>query len=166
MIIPKRSKEELLKYLEAEHLKIKPASKIREFISNIDDVYKERALLKVCRWDFESFDYLLSIFQRTLLDKSRFIKKVDCFKVVRQAIRRNFDGCQFPNKILDKLFFLFREFLLLTPPVNYDIVSWLSVALKNQVLNDEQVDWLIHNASVDETIIDKVRFFSHIILGR
>ena len=152
MIIRKTSKKELLKYLETEQLKISPASKIKDFVSNIDDVYNYRALLKVCRWDFESFDYLLSIFQRTVLDKLRFVKKVDCFKVVRQAIRHNFDGCQFPNEILDKLFWLFREFLLMTPPANYDIVSWLSVALKNQILNEEQVDWLIQNVSLDETI--------------
>ena len=156
MRISKESKEELLKYLEVELLKISTSSKITEYIRNIDDVYEKRAILKVCRWDFKSFDYLLSIFVKTVLNKSRFVKKVDCFRVVRSAIRNNFVGCQFPHEILNKLFCLFKEFLQLIPHVNYDIVSWLSVALKGQVLSDEQIDWLIQSAAMDKTVLNRL----------
>jgi len=156
MIVPKESTESILKYLEIELLKITPAAKITEYVSNINDVYEKRAILKECRWDFESFDYLLSVFVNTVANKSRFVKKVDCFKVVRLAIKRNFYGCQFPKEIVDKLFYLFKEFLQLIPPANYDIVSWLSVALKDQVLNDEQIDWLIQNTTTDETILNRL----------
>ncbi|MCJ7674314.1 MAG: hypothetical protein MUO33_04080 [Sedimentisphaerales bacterium] len=156
MIIPKESQNAVLKYLDVELMKITPAAKITEYVSKIDDVYEKRAILKECRWDFESFDYLLSVFVKTLANNSRFVKKVDCFKVVRLAIKRNFCGCQFPKEILDKLFYLFKEFHQLIPPSHYDIVSWLSVTLKDQVLNDEQVDWLIQNAATDETILNRL----------
>jgi hypothetical protein len=75
---------------------------------------------------------------------------------VRFAIKRNFSGCQFPEKILDKLFYLFREFIQIVPPANDDVVSWLSVALKDQVLNADIVNWLIQHASEDETILNRL----------
>jgi len=156
MVIPKESQAEILKYLELELLKITPAAKITGYIRNIDDVYEKRAILKECRWDFESFDYLLSIFVETVAKDLRFSKKVDCFKVMRFAIKRNFCGCQFTEKILDKLFYLFSEFIQIVPPANDDVVSWLSVALKDQVLNDDIVSWLIQHASDDETILNRL----------
>ena len=156
MITPKESKVEILKYLEVELLKITPSSKITGYIKNINDVYEKRAILKKCRWDFDSFYYLLSIFVDTVAKGLRFRKKVDCFKVVRFAIKHNFVGCQFPEKILDKLFYLFSEFIQIVPPANDDVVSWLSVALKDQVLNDDIVSWLIEHASDDETILNRL----------
>ena len=156
MIIPIESQAGILKYLEVELLKITPAAKIKGYIRNIDDVYEKRAILKECRWDFDSFDYLLSIFVETVAKGLRFRKKVDCFKVVRFAINRNFSGCQFPANILDKLFYLFSEFIQIVQPANDDVVSWLSVALKDQVLNDNIVNWLIQHASEDETILNRL----------
>lgn len=156
MIISKESKEDILKYLEVELLKITPVAKVTEYIKNIDDVYEKRAILKECRWDFESFDYLLSIFVETVAKGLHFRKKVDCFKVIRFAIKRNFIGCQFPEKILDKLFYLFRELFQIEPPANDDVISWLSVALKDQVLNTDIVNWLIQHVSEDETILNRL----------
>ncbi len=154
--IAKESQAEILKYLEIELLKITPAVKIRGSIRNIDDVYKNRAILKECRWDFESFDYLLSIFVDTVSKDLPFRKKVDCFKVVRFAIKYSFGGCQFPENILDKLFYLFREFIQVVPTANDDVVSWLSVALKGQVLKDDIINWLIQHVSEDETILNRL----------
>lgn len=156
MKMSKESRDAILKNLDVELLKITPAVKIKEYVRNIDDVNRWGAYLKECRWDFDSFDYLLSVFVNTLVDKSRFVNKVDCFKVVRFAIKRNFIECQFPIEIIDKLFFLFKAFHLFKPPSNYDIISWLSVSLKDQVLSDEQVDWLIQNAATDETILNRL----------
>jgi hypothetical protein len=58
--------------------------------------------------------------------------------------------------ISDKLFYLFREFIQIVTPADYDIVSWLSVALKDQVLNDDIVNWLIQHATEDETILNRL----------
>ncbi|MGA2091984.1 MAG: hypothetical protein ABSH16_01060 [Sedimentisphaerales bacterium] len=156
MIIKQESQKDVLKYLENELLKITPSVKIAEYVNNIDDVYEKRAILKECRWDYESFDYLLSIFTDTVTNRQRFRKKADCFNIIRLAVKRNFNGCQFPENILDKLFYLFKEFILMVPPVNSDIVNCLSVALKDQVLKDNNVIWLVQNAAKDETILNRL----------
>ena len=104
-----QSEKEILDFLDVELLKLAPAAKIKEYVRSIDDVYEKRAILKVCRWDFESFDYLLSIFIDTVVNKVSFTKKVDCFKVLKRAVRDNFSGRQFPKEILERLFYLYRE---------------------------------------------------------
>ncbi len=58
--------DKILEYINFELLKIIPAEKIKEHVSNIDDVYEKRAVLKECRWNFESFDHLLSVFVETI----------------------------------------------------------------------------------------------------
>jgi hypothetical protein len=156
MIIPKESQKVVLEYLKNELLKITPSVKITEYIHNIDDIYEKRAILKECQWDYESFDYLLSIFTDTVGKRLRFRKKVDCFHIIRLAVKRNFIGAQFPEKILDKLFYLFKEFIQTVPPPNCDIVSCLSIALKDQVLNDDNVNWLVQNVTKNETILNRL----------
>jgi len=156
MIAPKESPKDILKYLENELLKITPSAKITECVRNIDDVYEKRDILKECRWDYESFDYLLSIFQETVAKRLRFRKKVDCFHIIRLAVKRNFIGGQFPEKILDKIFYLFKEIIQMVPPANCDIVNCLSVALKDQVLIDDNVNWLVQNVEKDETILNRL----------
>ena len=154
--VAEESQQVILEYLDLELLKIAPATRIVEYIANVDDIYRRRAILKECRWDFESFDYLLSIFARTMEAHLRFLKQADCFKVIRVAIRRAFVGCRFPKPIVDKLFYLYAECVRLNTAVNSDIVDWLSVALKDQVLDRRQVDWLIENVAQDETILNRL----------
>jgi hypothetical protein len=152
------SQEDILRYLRTELFTLTPAANIRQYVASVGDIYEMRALLKECRWDTDSLDYLLSVFVQAVTTRSRFVKKVDCFKVLRYAIRRNFSVVQLPNGILDKLFFLYKEFLCSTPPVHGDIVYWLSVALKDQILSAEQVGWLVENVTrlEDETILNRL----------
>ncbi len=152
------SQEDILRYLRTELFRLAPAANIRQYVADVGDIYEMRALLKECRWDTDSLDYLLSIFVQAIATRSRFVKKVDCFKVLRFAIRRNFSGVQLPNGILDKLFFLYKESLCSTPPAHGDVVYWLSVALKDQILSVEQVGWLVENVArlEDETILNRL----------
>lgn len=147
------SREAILDYLDIELLKITPSAKIKEHVRKIDDVYEKRAILKQCRWAFESFDYLLSIFVNTVANGAHFRKKVDCFKILKRVIKDNFSGRQFPREVLDKLFYLYKEFIL---SANEDIAWCLSVFLKDQVLSDDQVNWLILNAAKDEFILNRL----------
>lgn len=149
----KESRRTILDYLDVELLKMTPAVKIREYIRSINEVYEKRAILRQIRWDFESFDYLLSIFVNTAANDVPFKKKVDCFKILKRAIKDNFSGVQFPREVLDKLFYLYKSFIQLA---NEDIAWCLSVFLKDQILSDDQVNWLIQNAAKDEFILNRL----------
>lgn len=136
-----------------ELLKLEPGKHIKKYIKNIRDVYEKRMILKKCYWDYNSFDYLLSIFVDTVEGQSKFIRKADCFKVLKTVVKYSLSGQQFPKQINDKIFYLYRRFIF---SENEEVVWSMSVLLKDQVLENEQIEWLIANCSENEHVLNRV----------
>ncbi len=68
--------ENIVQFLEQELFKLRPSEYIKKYITCMNDVYKEKAILKKCYWDYESFEYLLSIFVDNTKRKLKFVKKI------------------------------------------------------------------------------------------
>lgn len=145
--------ENTVQFLELELFKLRPSEYIKQYVTSMRDVYEKRAMLKECYLDFDSFDYLLSIFVDLAKGESKFTRRLDCFKVLKYAVKYNFTGQQFPNRIKDKIFYLYKKYIF---SENEDIAWCLSVMLKDQVLENDQIEWLIENCSKDENILNRV----------
>ncbi len=62
-------------------------------------------------------------------------------------------GQQFPKNITDKIFYLYKNYIL---EVNEDIAWCLSILLKDQELENEQIEWLVENCSKNDYVLNRL----------
>lgn len=150
MAIPDRTP---LLRLELELMTFYPDEYVPKFVENIRDLYHYRSPLKQISFTQFSFDYLLNIVFEAAQSHARF-RTLDCLRVLR-AIKRDHTPAEFrfPPESVDKLFFIYKKFIA----HQNEQVRWaVSVLLKDQVLSDWQVRWLIENCDENVSILNRV----------
>ncbi len=141
-------KEHLLKY--------EPENLIKN-IKTIKDIYQYRYTLK--QIDSSSAVILLvtDLVLRAIQNKTRF-RTLDCLKVLRSLIKQLPKNDDLSEDTLIKLFEIYKHFVF----SEREDVQWcVSSIIKDKVLGDEAVDWLVRNHMHSKHIINRLLLYPY-----
>lgn len=120
---------------------LKPEKYLLPQIKNYDGVIDNFYLLKNCIYSEKLFNFVLKIIVEKSKQSKKF-RKIECFKIIK--IQKKKADKITNNQAVDNIFFLFKKYI---NSVSDDTANSLSVALKDLVLEKEQIEWLIKNTS-------------------
>jgi hypothetical protein len=118
--------------------------------TKFEDLEKNYSLLHKIHFDNKSRDYLLSMACDYILSKARNRKSV-AKKVVYRLIKNSL-GKTNDLTIIEKLFEVFKKFAFDCAEDNWKI----SLFLKDVVLTDQMILWLIENSSKNDLIANRI----------
>lgn len=140
-----------IKKLEDCLLRFYPDEYIVDLVKSTKDIYERRFTLGGINYTDLSFKHLLYIVTDAVENKQRF-RKYPCIKLLRDILQTN-ENIDLDKDILDKLFYLFQEFIFSSDP---EIRRHANNLIRNRLLTDEQTVWLIENYNRSLHIINRL----------
>ncbi len=128
-----------------------PREYVPKFVKSTTDIYDNRSILREIIYDEKVLVYLTNIILKTL-QKNRRFRKLDCLNVVRDIAKTN-KKLKLSKVLIANLFKLFQKLIF---NENQDIQWRVSVLLKNRILLDEQIEWLINNYKESIHILNRL----------
>lgn len=148
-------KEEInqhIETLEYEVFKFYPQQYIKDFIQIPNDIVFHKHLLKSTSLDDSSIEFLVDLVVDKLKENRRF-QRVASLKVLKQIIKNRDPEEYFHKSLTSKLFYLYKRFIL----SGSDEIQWaVSVFIKDQVLDGNDVLWLIDNYKKSDHLINRL----------
>lgn len=134
--------------LEKEYLKYFPQAIPARFLNSYKSIIENKNLIKQSLPDNGTLNILLDTIIFRISTNQRF-QKLTLLKLIRsQLVKEDLD-----DAIVDKLFFLFKE---LYTKLNSDNLWILSTLLKDVLLPDPNIYWLIENFEKSEHIQNRL----------
>lgn len=144
--------EDLRNYLERQLMLFYPAEYVPKFVLSTRDIFSNRELLKSIKFNNAALDHLLNIVLRDIREKKRF-RRIECLKVIRSIIKRRGSSQLIEAAVLRKLFSLYKTFVF----DNREKILWcISSFIKDQILEKEEIEWLIHNYKKSVHIVNRL----------
>ncbi len=134
---------------------LEPAGIIERRVKSTKDLYSLRAFLKHLPCSDFTIRYLAQIILNDVVAKKRF-RKVDCIKVLR-AIYRNSEGKPYLNT--DTIRFLFHIYKSLIFDISEQGQWKLSALIKDQILIDDEIQWLIENYERSTHLLNRLLLY-------
>lgn len=129
-----------------------PNKYLLDKINNYNDIIKFLKIIKYSNYSEELLNKILDIVCEKQKVGKKF-KKNECITVINNIRKKNNNIIQ--NKIMcRKIFFLFQKNILLIK--SEVIANRLSVALKNCLLDDNEIIWLINNYDKSNYILNRL----------
>ncbi len=128
-----------------------PDEYIEQFIATPKDIYENRFLLRGMAYTSKSFMYLVQIVTEAVLNSKRF-RVYYCIKALRDILPVD-SGAQVEKDTLDKLFYLFQELIFHTNP---EVQRHVNNLIRNQLLDDGQISWLIEHYKRSPHIVNRL----------
>ncbi len=144
--------KDIIIHLEKERMYYEPYKYLRKYIKNTKDIYEERALLKSISFNEKSIDYLVGIIVDEIKNKKRF-KKFECLKIIKRIIKNRLNNVLFNTDLVDNLFYLYQNYIFTD---NIEIQWAVSVYIKDQILSNEQIQWLIDNWEESDHLVNRL----------
>ncbi len=144
--------KERIETLEHEVFKFFPQQYIKDFIKTANDIVSHKQLLQSAFLDESSLEYLVDLMVDNV-QKNRRFKRVASIKVLKQLIKKCDRKENFQTSLARKLFYLYRHFIF----SDNEAIQWaVSIFIKDVVLDDADVLWLIDNHDESEHIINRL----------
>lgn len=110
-------------------------------VKSTQDIYINRTVLKNLQCNDDTVFYIANIILDALLNRRKF-RKTDCIKVLRSIIRNTETGFKFKPTTVRILFQIYK-YLINT--ISEEGQWATSILIKNQLLVDEEIQWLMQN---------------------
>ncbi|WP_348623208.1 hypothetical protein ABFT51_19300 [Paenibacillus peoriae] len=141
-----------IEYLEHIRMHYTPLKYVKKYVKSTKDIYEERRLLKSVEFDSDSIEYFVDIIVKDLKSNSRF-RRMECLKVLKRIIKNRSSNKLFSKKLINDLFYIYQTFIL----TSTEEIQWaVSTLIKDQPLEDEQINWLIDNFEESEHIVNRL----------
>lgn len=140
MIVNTDIRQQSIQKLENYLLRFYPDEHILSLVKSTKDIYENRFLLGGMNYTDSSFRHLLYIIIDAVENKKRFRKYI-CIKLLRDILQTN-TNIDLDKDILAKLFYLFQNFIFSS---DSEIQRHANNLIRNRLLTDEQIVWLIEN---------------------
>lgn len=135
-----------------EYWKIKPNSIPKELIADYDTIIQTKQFLKNIDFSERVLIIISDIIIEKIRNKRRF-QKDTVISIIRNIVKNKPKNINLKNKTINKLYEIYKSLILV---VNEKIRWKLSILLKGQNLNDEQVGWLINNSDQSVHILNRL----------
>jgi hypothetical protein len=139
--------------LERALMIFEPNKNFTEKLKNVKDIYYYKYELKSYGYDEETLEKCASLILRALQKKERF-RKYDSIKVLKSQVI----SCQssLPPQIVRILFEIYRNLIF---TANDDMKWALSRLIKNQVLDESEIQWLISNWRRSAHLVNRILLY-------
>lgn len=141
--------------LEMRLMKFYPEKYLPKYVTTVKDIYEYRSPLKLLPCSNDTLRYLLNIITTAIHERKRF-RQFDCLKVIRAIVRNGEEQEGLPHlddDVVRHLFFLYQEYVLVP---NEEIQWCISRILRGQILDDDEVRWLILNYKKSSHIVNRL----------
>ncbi|HYT43615.1 MAG TPA: hypothetical protein VEP90_14850 [Methylomirabilota bacterium] len=156
MAIGTNVRQEDIKKLEDCLLVFYPDEIVVHVVKSTKDVYEYRYILQEIKYTDVSFRHLLHIITNAVENNKRF-RTYACIKLLRDILRTN-SNIELEGDITDKLFYLFQHFVF---SANSEVQRHANNLIRNRVLADEQIDWLIAHYKQSLHIVNRLLRYPH-----
>ncbi len=146
---------ELSLFLEKQIALSYPDDFLEKYVHSARDLYVERSWVRKLPATDSVLFRIISIVHDASINRRR-IRTVPCLKLIKGLVKQRWEIEPVPSEILSLLFDLFKQY------VNHknEEVQWaVTVFLKNQILDDTQVLWLIQNWSESIHITNRLLLY-------
>ncbi|AET59453.1 hypothetical protein HPL003_13510 [Paenibacillus terrae HPL-003] len=141
-----------IKVLELELFKFSPYRYIRDLIKDPNDILLYKNLLRNTSLDNQSIEYLVQIIVSYMKDNQRF-RRVECMKILKRIIKNRSSNEFFESSLINGLFYLYKCYIF----TGSDEIQWaVSVFIKDQLLSDDDIKWLIDNCDDSEHLTNRL----------
>ena len=133
-------------------MKFYPDAYLPRFVTSAQDIFEIRHILRDMPFDNATIDYLSTIIIQTFNNKKRF-RVYDCLKVLRAIIKSRQSHDQLSEQIILKLFEIYKQYIF----SNNELTQWcVSTLIKDQVLSEECIKWLIDHYGDSVHIVNRI----------
>ena len=117
------------------------------------DIYEHRSLLKGIKFNDHVLGYLVDIILADI-DQNRRFRKYDCLKVIRAIVRaKEPEQVIISQEVISRLFRIYKEYIF----IENEKIQWcVSAILKNQILNDEDIQWLTFHYQESDHLVNRL----------
>jgi hypothetical protein len=143
--------DDLLEYVRRCIVVMEPEHGLLDLVQTVGDIYRERHILKQLPCNDFTIGHLVGI-TRDALDRGARVRRFEVFKVIRAVIRNDQNFC-FSQTVIDDLFAIYQATIF---AVKEDVRWCVSTFVKDQLLSDEQISWLIQNYRRSVHIVNRL----------
>lgn len=144
--------EELKQKTETYLTEFYPERYVPKIIYSTQDIYKYKSLLKGINYNDFILGYLTDIILNDIAKKRRF-RKYDCLKVIRAIVKSKGSNEIISKEVIFKLFKIYKEFI---NSENEEIQWCVSAIVKNSILSNEDIKWLVSHYHDSFHIINRL----------
>lgn len=138
--------------LELHLMRFYPEKYVPMYIKSVRDVYENRFTLRQIKYTEESFSYVVGLVVDAVVSNKRF-RTLDCLKVIKKIVQNKPAEVKLSEEIKESLFFLYQKYVFHT---NEEVRWAVAVYLKNEILIDSQIAWLLDHATENTMILNRV----------
>jgi hypothetical protein len=127
--------------LELNLMRFSPEKYLPKHVMTVQDIYVKREFVRELPCNDYTLNYLLDILIQAIEKKKRF-RTLYCLKAIRWTIRNKPDDGALSDLVVEKLFFIYKNFI----NDHREDVQWcVSAFIMSQPLSEENIRWLISN---------------------
>jgi hypothetical protein len=146
------STNEIKEFLEKRLMLFYPEDYLPRFVSTIQDIFENRFLLRNLPCNNQVLNYLLTIIVKSVDEGKRF-RTLPTLKVIKAIVKNKSQETELERGVVKQLFHLYKKYIF----AENEEVQWcVSIFIKDQVLDDEDVEWLISNYDNSSHIINRL----------
>lgn len=144
-------KDELQRYL----MIFEPSELLPQMIGSTRDIYENRSILKRLPCADSTVRHLAQIVLVEIEGGKRF-RKTECLKVLRAIVRNSAEAPQFQPETVRLLFRIYQKLIF---KVSEEGQWAASVLIKNQLLADGEIQWLIDNYDQSVHLLNRLLLY-------
>ncbi|MBE7552418.1 MAG: hypothetical protein HS126_15215 [Anaerolineales bacterium] len=141
--------------LERHLMIFEPSELLPRYIKSTHDIYKNSSILKLLPCTNFTIRYLAHIVLTDVEARKRF-RRVECLKGLRAIVRNCKGPPQLKPEIIRLLFGIYKK-LIFEVPENGQWAA--SVLIKDQLLTDEEIQWLIENCKQSMHLLNRLLLY-------
>jgi hypothetical protein len=132
-----------------------PPEFVQDRVRTVRDIYENRSVLKRLPGTDGTVSHIANIILAAVRARGR-MRTLDCLKVLRSLIRNTTSGEAFRPATVHVLFEIYKHYIF----DGSEELQWcISAIVKDQLLDDEAVDWLLANENQSEHIVNRLLLF-------
>jgi hypothetical protein len=132
-----------------------PEQLLPKYIQNPKDIIDNKWIIRELKCSDFVVNYLSEILLDALETSKRF-RQLECLKILKYIIKYQNNGNDISSDTISKLFKLYKHYIF---SKNDDIQWCVSVFIKDQILGDSEIEWLILNYKYTIHIVNRLLLY-------
>lgn len=128
---------------------------VQERVRTVRDIYENRSFLKQFSGSNDTVSHIANIILAAIRAQDR-MRTMDCLKILRGLVRNTTPEEALGPATVHVLFEIYKHYVF---DVREELQWCVSSIVKDQLLDDEAIDWLLANENQSEHIVNRLLLF-------